>query len=164
VSEFIKDLTWTRRTFPPRGARGMPATLDEIVSPTVDILGSLRLEEVDYRLTLGTLGLNSVEGEVVGSTDVWLVLGMDLSFDDPVDRRMSLMILNKTGTLTVGLPADGDAPLVYSTNERLNCSLPRFYLGPGERLRGESNGMAAGQRLLLRYRFIVLPLGELVRI
>lgn len=164
MAEFIKDLTWTRRTFPPRGARGMPSTLDEIVSPTVDVLGSLRLEEVQYRLTLGTLGLTSVEGEVVGSTDVWLVLGTDLSHDDPTNRALKIMILNKTGTLTVGLPADFSPDIGIAASRRVSSTLGRLYLAPGERLRGESNFMVAGQRLFLRYRFIVLPLGEVVRL
>jgi len=164
VAEFIKDLTWTRRTFPPRGARGMPATLDEIVSPTVDILGSLRFEEVDFDLVLGTVALTSVEGQLVPSTEVWLVLGLDVMHNDPAARRITIMILNKTGTLTVGLPTDNSAQLLVNSNVRINCTLNRFYLGPGERLRGEANAIAAGTRLSLRYRWIPLPLGELVRI
>jgi len=164
VAEFIKDLTWVRRTFPPRGARGMPSTLDEIVSPTVDVLGSLRLEEVEFRLVLGTLSLNSVEAEVVPSTDVFLVLGFSLTHDDTSSRTLELKILDKTGAFTVGLPADTSNALALGPSRNVNCTLPRFYLGPGERLRGEANAMGAGKQMALRFRFIRLPLGELVRL
>ncbi len=142
----------------------MPSTLDEIVSPTVDILGSLRFDDVIYTLILGTLALTSVEGDVVPSTEVWLVLGVDISSDDPSLRRFQMMILDKTGTFTVGLPMDSAPNLEVNPNVRNSCSLNRFYLGPGERLRGESNVQAAGTRLSLRYRHLPLPLGELVRI
>ncbi len=164
MAEFIKDLTWFRKTFPPRGARGMPATLDEIVSPTVDVLGSLRFEDLIYRLILGTVGLTSVEGNVVASTDVQLILGCDVSHDDATTRRLSLMILNNTGTLTARIPQDHSPQDVVSLGTRIACTLPRFYLGPGERLRAETTSIGAGARLSLRYRLIALPIGELVRI
>ncbi|MEE8607590.1 MAG: hypothetical protein V3S55_08300 [Nitrospiraceae bacterium] len=163
MADFIKDLTWLRRTFPPRGARGMPASLEEIVSPTVDILGTTRFEDLDIIQVLGTVGSTEADGPAVPSTEVWYILSVDVEHTDTTARATQVRIRGKNQSNQVALPMDVGLNIGLSALRRNPCKLYGFYLGPNENLRGFSQGIGAAFRVQLNYRWIPLPLGEYIR-
>jgi len=158
LAKFSRRFIWLKNLFPPATAINIqPGEFGEDVSPVHQVLnGTDRLGQFFEFTGNGAAAATVMDSGAAPANKYWFVFACSLDHNDPVARELRVS-LRTTGAGTHGLASSGAT--ANPTNQPI--TVPRaFIIPPRVAIRGESDAMAAGQFLRMRFLYLELDLGE----
>ncbi len=155
-----RAIRWIAKTLTAnRDALPFPAGVTDQINPTIDVFGSQRMAEVQFRQTNGALGGIEVFDEEVPDETVRQYLSMDYFHDDVVNQVLTAGRIIRTPTAT---PFAGIRDSVSIPANTL-LGVRSVTVGPRSFIAARSVAMGGGARIGIRCVFIDTPVGEYLR-
>lgn len=158
-----RAFSWLKKSLQITEKTVAPDALSAVVVPSMDVFGWERIAEAQSQNLNGGLGSGTLPASLVPPDTIRVVLAASIETTDP-------LALNLWFEQRVALGGGLDISLMLpffagAGTNGIRVGLPRapVLLAPSDTIVGRSLPVpAAGTRLILRWRFIDLPIGEYI--
>ncbi len=158
-----RALMWLRKTLEITEETDSPRVLSEILGPTLDVFGWERLNETVSNVATSAVNQSTIAGPVVPADVLRLVLEANVeTAESTLAFTMWIDHLDGDSNINVGVMRPIEIPISAIS---IRCAMTRqVIMSPGDVLSGRSSpATGVGDTLVLRQRFVDLPIGEYIR-
>lgn len=158
-----RAFTWLRKTFVITEKTTAPGALLDDIQIIADVFGWERLNETVSNVATSAVNQSLISGPVVPDDVLRLVIEANVeTAEATLPFTMWIDHLDGDSNINVGVMRPIQIPISAIS---IRCAMTRpVIMSPGDRLAGRSSpATGIGDTLVLRQRFVDLPIGEYIR-
>ncbi len=163
VDKIKRAITWIRRALRVTEQTTTPGEVSGLILPTVDALGWERFENDVQSASSFSVNVNATQTPLVPEGVLRLILDASVETTNDVIGFTLWIEVQQPGELPIGVMRPFDTPISPGITIRGGIE-KTIIMSPGDTLRGRCTPVTGvGSDLVIRTRFIDLPIGEYVR-